>query len=184
MYEVEIKVEMTAAERDRLIEALGGLGFSHSRTTLQNDYYIHAEKSPHGGWDIKRYRDEDGTCFYTEKSWEMVDGTKARREEEREVSLEELQTQLKAFPHAGKIKKERQWFKGMYEHTPISVTIDTVKFDHSDHERFFVEAEIGITDKARVAPTKEFIRNFLKKILAVDTIVESSGMFLMLTEKK
>ncbi len=179
MYEVEIKVELTNSERLDVIESFKTKGFIFKGITPQNDYYIEAEESPHGGFNLKRYRKENEKFIYTEKIWEVLDETLCRKEDERVVSKEEFDSKIIEFPDALKIIKDREWFAGSYQGEEISITIDTVKFDHSDDVRYFIEAEIGVEDKENVIKTKELIENFLKEILNKDSIVESPGMFSM-----
>jgi adenylate cyclase class IV len=152
--------------------------------TPQNDYYIEAKESPYGGYNIKRYRDEGAKFIYTEKVWEKIKGQPARREEEHEVSMEEFASRVAEFPNAVKIKKDREWFAGNYKDKDISITIDSVKFDHSPEVRHFIETEIDIADKNNVAETKALIGQFLKELLGKSEIVEAPGMFSMAFNKK
>jgi adenylate cyclase class IV len=184
MYEVEYKVELTKAERDDLIALFEQKHFPHTRTTEQNDYYIEARKSPHGGYDLSRYRDEDGKMFYTEKTWEVIDGKPARKENEHEVTKEELVTETQKYSKTVKIKKQRDWFAGTMEGADVSITIDTVKFDHSPGVRYFIEAEIDTDDRSKVTETKAIIVRFLKELLGKSEIKESPGMFMMAFEKR
>ncbi len=184
MYEVEIKVELTAEERESLLDLFKEKGFASKGVTPQNDFYIEALESPYGGYNLKRYRDEGGELIYTEKVWEEIDGKPARKEAEREASVEEFAAQLIEFPSSLKIKKDREWFAGDHKGASISITIDSVKFDHSPAMRYFIEAEIGVKDKKDVTATKELVRNFLKGILRKAEIVESPGMFTMAFKKK
>ncbi len=85
MYEVEFKVELTESERDALQAALLARGFVAAEPVTQRDNYVEAKDSPHGGYDLKRYRDEGDRVIYTEKIWEPVAGSLARRENEREA---------------------------------------------------------------------------------------------------
>lgn len=184
MYEVELKVELTETERQRLISQFKDRNFASEGVTPQHDYYIQADKSPYDGYDLKRYRNEDGTFIYTEKIWEMVDGQPARRENEHEVSQEEFDSKVKTFPNAVAIHKKREWFTGKWQDVDVSITIDTVKFSHSPAERYFIEAEVDTNDKTKVKETKENIRNFLQELLGRSEIVEAPGMFAMAFEKK
>lgn len=179
MYEVELKVELTEAERLQLLELFKERGFGFKCVTPQNDFYIEAKESQYRGFDLKRYRDENGKFIYTEKIWEMVGGEPIRKENEREVSKEEFDSAVAKFPNALIIKKDREWFYGLYEGREISITIDTVKFNHSPNVRYFIEAEITVEDKNEVMTTKELINKFLKSILGKSEIVESPGMFAM-----
>ncbi len=183
MYEVELKVELTDREKIDLIKSFKDQGFGSKGSTPQNDYYIEAKESPFGGQDLKRYRNENGKLIYTEKIWEMEGDVKARRENEYEVSKEIFEKAIAEFPNAIKIIKDREWFDASYEGVKISVTIDSVKFDHSPSIRYFVEAEIDVKDKIEVPKTKEFIVKFLKKILNKTEMMEAPGMFTMAVKK-
>ncbi len=184
MYEVELKVELTAQEKERLILLFKEKGFKFKGVTPQRDFYIEAVKSPLGGFNLKRYRDEANKLFYTEKVWEEIDGKSIRKESERAATAEEFSSQISDFPDSLKIEKDREWFAGNHEGRAISITIDSVKFDHSKGVRYFIEAEIGVTDKNEVMETKEFVRGFLKVLLGKVEIIESPGMFTMAFEKK
>ncbi len=184
MYEVELKVEITDGERQDLISKFKTRDFSSEGITPQDDYYIQADKSPYGGYDLKRYRNEDGKFIYTEKIWEMVDGQPARKENEHEVARNEFDSQVKAFPNTVVIRKQREWFAGKMQDSDVSITIDTIKFDHSPAPRYFIEAEVDTDDKTKVKKIKENIREFLKELLGKSEIVEAPGMFAMAFEKK
>ena len=180
MYEVEIKVELTESDRQALIAALADRGFTSQGVTPQNDYYIEAVESPFAaGYDLVRYRNEAGTYIHNRKVWELSNGQPVRREDEHEVSQEEFEAKVAEFPDAVKIIKDREWFEGAYQGTPISLTIDSVKFDHSPAMRYFVEAEISVADKEQVAQTKQFLEGFLKEVLGREEIEEAEGMFSM-----
>lgn len=184
MYEVEIKVELTAQEKEKLILLFKERNFKSKGITPQRDFYVEAVESPFGGFNIKRYRDEVGRFFYTEKVWEEIDGKPIRKENEHEITADEFDAQILKFPNSLKIKKDREWSAGSYQGREISITIDSVKFDHSENIRYFIEAEIGVTDKKKVIETKEFIRQFLKEILGKVEIIEAPGMFTMAFKKK
>ncbi len=183
MYEVELKVELTAKEREKLITLFKEQGFLFKGVTPQNDFYIEATESSYGGFDLKRYRNEDGKFIYTEKIWESFDGQPIRRENEYEVTKEEFESETPKYPNAIKIKKDREWFTGVYEGIEISVTVDSVKFDHSQSMRYFIEAEIDVEKKEDVQKTKELIYDFLKKILNKFELIDSPGMFSMAFKK-
>ncbi|MES2437116.1 MAG: CYTH domain-containing protein [Patescibacteria group bacterium] len=184
MYEVELKVELTAEDKENLIAEFKARGFVAKGMTPQNDYYIEAKKSQYKGYDLKRYREEAGKYIYTEKIWEIVDDQPARRENEHEVTEPEFKSVIAQYPDAIKIIKDREWFAGEYQSTPISLTIDSVKFDHSPSMRFFTEAEIDVEDRTEVSKAKEIIELFLKDVLKKTEIVESPGMFMMAFEKR
>ncbi len=179
MYEVEIKIELTEKERKDLVLALQKQGFVSKGITPQNDYYIEAKESPFTGFDLKRYRNEAGKYIYTEKIWELIDNLPFRKENEHEVTKKEFEAKIAEFPKALKIVKNRDWYKGSYQGIEISVTIDSVKFDHAVDVRHFIEAEIDIAEKKEVPKTKEFIRGFLKELFNKQEIVEAPGMFTM-----
>ena len=183
MYEIEIKVELTENEKQELIESFKRRNFTFKGITPQNDYYIEATESPYGGFNLKRYRNENSKFIYTEKVWELIEGQPFRKEDEYEASKEEFDSKIVEFPDALKIVKDREWFKGSYQYREISITIDSVKFDHSPVMRYFIEAEIDIPDKKDVVEAKELIANFLKEILDRQEIVESPGMFTMAFKK-
>jgi hypothetical protein len=50
--------------------------------------------------------------------------------------------------------------------------------------RYFIEVEIGVTDKAELAKAKDEIKYFLQEILNTTELVEAPGMFTMAFEKK
>ena len=185
MYEVEIKVELSGKERIDLIERFKTRGFLAKGITPQNDFYIEAKPSPYGRFDLKRYRQEGGRYIYTEKIWEMAGDTPARRENEYEVTREFMEAEIAKFPDAVKIKKDREWFAGNFEGTDLSITIDSVKFDHSPSMRYFIEAEIDVQDKNLVKETKKKIADFLAELLGKKgPIPESPGMFTMAMDKR
>lgn len=188
VYEVETKVELTQEEKDKIIDSFKERGFEFRKTTPQRDFYIEAERSPYyeqgGNYNLKRYRDEGGVCIYTAKTWEMADGHLARQEEEYEVTQDTFNEEVAKFPDAIKIEKNRDWFWGEFRGEKISITIDTVKFDHSPNTRYFMEAEIGVDDKAKTKETKDVINDFLQDILGKDDVIEAPGMFKMAFEKK
>jgi predicted adenylyl cyclase CyaB len=184
MYEVEFKVELNLAEKNKLIEQLKISGFEFKGLTPQNDYYIKASKSEYGGYDLLRYRNEADKYIYTEKIWEIIDDQKARKENEHEVTKTEFDSAVQQFPMAIKVIKDREWFVGEYNGKNISVTIDSVKFDHSPEMRYFVEAEIDVENSNEVAATKVLIQDFLKFILHKSELIDSPGMFMMAFEKR
>lgn len=183
MYEVELKVELTAEEREELISLFKEQNFLFKGVTPQNDFWIDVRESPYGGLDFKRYRNEDGKLICTEKVSEIFDGQSIRKETERESSKDEYESKVIEYPNALKIRKDREWFSGIYEGVEISITIDSVKFEHSPNIRYFIEAEIGVSNKEDVAKTKEFIHEFLKKILNKSEIIVSPGMLSMVFKK-
>lgn len=184
VYEVEMKVEITEPESRQFLNQCKDKGFQFKKSTKQHDVYIEAKPSPYGGNDLKRYRNENGTYIYTEKIWEKAeDGTLARLENEHEVTEQECVDEIAKYPEAVVISKERAWFTGSYNGEQISLTIDSVKFDHSPRMRYFVEAEIDVDDVNTVAGTKERIIDFLKVILGRSEIIESPGMFSMAFKK-
>lgn len=184
MYEVEIKVEISAEKSLKLFDYFRKEGFSPAPAVMQNDYYIAAAKSPFGGWDVKRYREEGATAFYTEKVWETLESGRARREIEKEVSIEELRLRVAAHPDALKIQKLRRPFvdhRGIDR--KIHIDMNRVKFDHSPEMRYFIEAEIIAGSAEEVGPCKELVIAFLKEALRVSDLQESPGMFTMAFEK-
>ncbi len=184
MYEVESKVEITDKEKENLITLFKEKNFPFKGTTPQNDFYTEARESPHGSYDVKRYREEGDKFIYTEKIWEVVDNNPVRKETEHEVSKNEFASAIAQFPNAVKIKKQRDWFAANYQNTDISLTIDTVKFDHSPNTRYFIEAEIDVQDKKDVKKFKDIIIQFLKELLNKSEIIEAPGMFTMAFKKQ
>ena len=182
MYEVEYKVEITDAERDTLFALFEKQDFIMHAPITQNDFYVMYSESPFGGFDILRYRQEGERAFFTEKVWEMVNGTKARKETEKEILMKELQKEIAKYPDAIKVQKLRHSFNGEYKHKKIHIDMDTIQFQHSENVRFFVEGEILIKDKEKVTETKEFIAEFLRYALGRE-IIESPGMFTMTIRK-
>ncbi len=179
MYEVEIKIELSDKERQEFIDVLKKNGFASKGVTPQNDYYVEAKESPHGGFDLKRFRNEAGKFIYTEKIWEMVDGQPVRKEDQHDVSSAEFEAKIAEFPQALKIVKDREWFAGSYKGRPISLTIDSVAFDHSPAQRYFTEAEIDVPNKEDVTKALELIKDFLKEMLNKPQLIEAPGMFDM-----
>ncbi len=185
MYEVECKVEITEEEKEGLIKLFKERGFAAEGTDQQNDYYVEAKDSPvYEGYDLKRYRDESGTIFYTEKIWEMAGGVPARKELEHEVTREEFESEIAKFPNSINIRKRREWFAGKHGDADVSVTIDSVKFDHSPGLRYFIEAETNTNDIDEVKALKDAMIEFLKDVLGKDQIIESPGMFTMALKKR
>lgn len=182
MYEVEYKVEISEDERTKLISLFEQNNFTKKPSVLQRDYHVEAKESILNGFDIKRYRDEGEKCFYTEKVWEDVNGEKFRRETEKEISKDELEAGIKNSPVIIKIEKTRQPFVGMYKDKEIHVDMDSVKFDHSPHMRYFIEAEILSDNKENVGELKELMKNFLKDSLGRER-EEAKGMFTMAFKK-
>lgn len=183
-YEVEIKIEITAEEREKLLAKFKERNFVSKGTTQQNDYYIHAEATPIGAYDIQRYRKDDDEYIYTEKFMEMVEGSLARRENQHSVTKEEFESKIQEFPNAVKIQKRREWFDAKNNGVDVSVIIDTVKFDHSPNVRYFIEPEMNTQDKTKVKEMREGLANFLRDLLEKSELIESPGMFHMAFEKK
>lgn len=181
MYEVEFKVELTEQEAADLRILFKERGFAAGDIDQQDDYYIEYKKSGiYEGYDVKRYRNESGKIFYTEKVWEMVGTEPARKESEHEVTSEKFEEEIAKYPEATKIKKQREWFTGSSKDLPeISITIDSVKFDHSPSMRYFIEAETQTPDIKEVSALKKKIVDFLKEILHREEAAESPGMFKM-----
>lgn len=179
MYEVEFKVEITKTEREAVLGRLLENNFIDGGSASQLDCYIEAKESPYGGFDTKRFRHEGDEFIYTEKVWELMNGEMIRHEEEREISKEEFLSGLNSVNNPITIKKERQKLDGYYEGVKIHIDMDTVKFDHSVSERYFLETEILTEDKAQVKELREFIHKFLVFTLDRDDVVEASGMFSM-----
>lgn len=184
MYEVEYKVEISKEKSEELAALFEKSGYSSKPAVPQSDYYIQADPSPLGGFDLKRYREEGMKAFYTEKIWEAAGGGKARREIEKEVSVEELRAEVRKFPDAIKIQKLRRAFSGEYKGKKIHIDMDSVKFDHSPAVRYFIEAELIAEKKEDVKLYKEFLIGFLKEVLRTEELREAPGMFTMAREKK
>lgn len=183
MYEIEFKVEVTAEERDAFITQLNNNGFIETGVVTQHDHYIEAKKSPHGGTDVKRCRDENGTYIYTEKVWELIDNEPVRKEDEHVMSQEEFDTAVQEADNKISIKKDRLSFEGIYDDKKINVDMDSIKFDHSSSIRYFVEAEIITANKEDVKTIKELLEKFLRQMLEKAELVEAPGMFTMAFEK-
>jgi|GEM_PF-2043155 len=188
IYEVEVKIELTKDEKEKLLDVFKEKGFKFKKTTSQKDFYLEANKSQYydqcGGYNIRRYRDEGGELIYTGKIWEMVEGHLTRLEDEYNVTKEKFDDEIKKFPNAAKIEKNRDWFDGEYEGKNISITIDTVKFSHSPDTRYFIEAEIRVEDKNKTKETKDFLISFMEELLGRDEIVEAPTMSTMILEGK
>jgi adenylate cyclase class IV len=184
MYEIEFKIEVNEEERERAISTFRERGFVFGKTSQQHNFHTAATKSPHGGYDLKRYRDEGDKITYTEKTWELAGEQLARKEVEREVSREEFELEMSKHPDALKIDKERQSFKTTYKDLDISLCIDSVKFDHSPSVRYFIEAETISSDKNKVGEYREIIIELLKDLLNKGELIEASGMFTMAFKKR
>lgn len=182
MYEVEYKVEITKDEQDMLFALFNTQNFERKETVTQNDYYVEAVPSEHGGFNLKRYRDEGSKVVYAEKVWEVIDGQKVRKEVEHEVSREEFDRELVKYPSALKIIKDRNSFTGKLADKVMHIDMDDVKFDHSLQMRYFIEAEVLVEDKGEVNSTRDTLVAFLKESLSRE-IVESPGMFSMAFKK-
>ena len=183
MYEVEYKVEITESERDELAALFARSGFAARPEVAQHDRYVFAQASPFGGYDLKRYRQEGDRAFSTEKLWEMVDGQKARKETEREISLAELERAVAPYPDALTIRKARRSWVGNYDGKPMHIDMDTVQFDHSPAPRYFIEAEMLVPAKEDVAADRAAVVAFLRQALGREDIAESPGMFAMAFKK-
>ena len=183
MYEVEYKTEITLEEKRKLDALFRADGFVVKESVTQNDYYIEVTDSPFGGLDLKRYRDEGKNIFYTVKTYENAGGHKARKEIEKEVSRAEFLEEIKKYPNAVKIIKDRQSYLGKYQNMKLHVDMDSVKFDHSPNMRYFIEAEVLTEDQSEVRILKDMMKEFLKTSLGKDDIIESPGMFSMAFDK-
>jgi len=188
MYEIEIKVELTEQERSELLVELPKHGFEFVESTPQDDFYVEAKVSQfaeYGGkYDLKRYRHEGEDYIYTEKVWELIDGVATRREIENVVTKDEFDEAIVEYPNASRVTKVRDWYSGSFEGQGISLTIDGAKFSHSPAVRYFVEAEIAVVHADETAAARSVVLNFLTTILKRDEIVESPGMFTMVSEKR
>ena len=185
-YEVEIKVEVTEAKRLELLQKFLELCFVDMGVVSQQDYYTKAVLSQYGdpkAFDIERYRSEGGEFFFTKKDWEVEGGKPVRKEDEREITQGEFDSAVADQPNALKIVKDRHWVKASFEGVDISLSIDSVKFDHSPSVRHFMEPEILVEEKAKVPETKEFLRRFVSFLLGTPQIVEAPGMFAMAFKK-
>lgn len=184
MYEVETKVEITAEERDQLISLFKEKGFGFEGMIPQKDIYYESVKSPHGGFDLKRYRQEGDSYFHTQKAWEEVEGTLARKEDEHGVTKEEFEAETAKYPDAIKIMKERETYVGNYKEQEIILCIDSVKFDHSPSVRLFIESEVLVNDKAKVKEAQALGASFLAELLGRnDFPLDQPGMFTMAFKK-
>lgn len=188
MYETEIKIEISDAQRESLLQAFALEGFADKGVVEQIDYYTKAVQSPHGNseaYDIERYRSEGGKFFYTTKEWEPVEnGNTIRKEYEHGITSEDYQAAITQTPNLMIIKK-RHSFMASFEGREISLSIDSVKFDHSPVVRHFMEPEILVSDKTQVSETREFLRRFAAGLLGYEAseIVEAPGMFAMAFKK-
>lgn len=188
MYEVEIKIELTETQRLELLQKFLELSFADKGIVPQQDYYIKAVLSEYGdskAFDIERYRCEGGKFFFTKKDWEVENGKPVRKEDEHEVTRQEFDSAVAKYPGAVKIIKDRHWFQSSFEDRNISLSIDSVRFDHSPAVRHFMEPEIVIEDKRNVPETKEFLRQFAAYLLGIEVsqVVEAPGMFAMAFKK-
>ncbi len=185
MYEVEIKIEVSEKERERLLRLFAERGFADRGITPQEDYYVRATPSKYGAFDVERFRTEPGKIFYTKKVWEVENGKPIRREDEREATTEEFEEAKRRYPEALKIRKDRHWFAAQPEGRSVSLTIDSVKFDHSPSFRHFMEAEIDVRDRGEVEATKNFLRGFIADLINLPpaAVKEAAGMFAMAHKK-
>lgn len=183
MYEVEYKVEITEDEKQKLIALFQSKNFTDNGIVKQNDYYVEVVDSPLTGYDFKRYRDENGKYLCTIKTFEEVNGKMARREEEKEVSKNEFLDAIIKYPNATTIKKDRRSFLGNYKGNEIHIDIDSVKFDHSQSVRYFIEAELMTEDVKKVSTLRDEMIEFLKISLGRSELIEAPGMFTMAYKK-
>lgn len=189
MYETEIKVEISDMQKTALLDRFLLDGFTDKGIVPQADYYIKAVQSQYGdpkAFDIERYRSEGGKFFYTKKAWEKEEGQDpVRKEDECEVTQAEFEAAIAAYPDALKILETRHWFGASFEDRKISLSIDSVQFDHDPRMRHFMEPEVLVANKAQVPETKEFLRRFVADLLGyeVSMIEEAPGMFAMAFKK-
>jgi hypothetical protein len=183
MYEVEFKIEITSEQESLVVTELTNRSFVSEEVFPINDFFIEAKKSEHGGYDLKRYRQEGNAYIFTEKTWEKKDGMLARKEDEYEVSKEQFESVIAQHPEAIKIIKNRKEFHGNFEEKDITVAIDHVHFDHSPNTRFFIEGEILVPAIEEVEASRAFIKRFLLDLLGLDDVIESPGMFTMAMKK-
>lgn len=188
MYEVEIKTEVSQEELARLISECRARGFLDEGVVPQCDYYVKAVESAHGdpkAFDIERYRVEGDTFLFTKKDWDTTGPTPIRREEERAATRAELEATVAKYPKALKIPKNRHRLAAAFEGVAITLSFDSVKFDHSPNVRHFMEPEILVSDKALVPETKKLLRRFAADLLGVkvEELVEAPGMFAMAFKK-
>lgn len=185
MYETEIKVELSVEKLQRLLGFIRRERYTDLGVTPQEDLYVEATPSPHGSFDIKRYRADGPTFFYTEKVWEGEGEARVRREIEREITSDEYRQAKENLTPVVRITKDRYNFSANYGGRSLHLSIDNVKFDHSPQVRRFFEAEIIVRDKSEVPETKEFIRRFIAEALGIQVadIVEAPGMFALAYKK-
>lgn len=185
MYEVEIKIEINYWKCRDIFARLLSDGFVDMGVLAQFDYYTEARLSDYGepkAFDTERYRSEGGRFFHTKKYWEIVKGRKPiRKEEEREITAKDFESIIATHPTALKISKDRHRFEGSFRGREVHVSIDSVKFGHSDMLRHFLEPEILVKDRGEVLSTKDFLYQFVADLLGceVSEIREAPGMFAM-----
>jgi adenylate cyclase class IV len=185
MYETEVKVEISGEILGVLLHLFAKLGFVDLGTTPQEDRYVEAVVSRGNAFDIKRYRAEGDKFYYTEKVWEEEDGLPVQKEIEREIGADEFRIAKETIPAVIQIDKNRHSFTASWKGREINLSIDTVKFGHSEKIRHFLEAEIIVKDKSEVPATKVFIQEFLADMLGMNTsqILEAPGMFALAFNK-
>jgi adenylate cyclase class IV len=187
VYEVEYKVEIDLTEKALVLKSMISHDVEQKTTTLQKDYYTVARQSPFydigGSYDVERYRNDNGAYIHTEKIWELVDGELARLEKERTLSKSEFDKAINDNPAALKIEKTRNWHLGTFNNNEFTITIDSVKFDHSPEERYFLEVEICVQDKNQMKQARENVQSFLRLLLNKNELAQAAGMFKMAYEK-
>lgn len=185
MYETEVKVELTDEVLERVLGFFKEKQYADWGTVPQEDLYVEATPSPYGAFDIKRYRADGESFFYTEKVWEGEGETRVRKEVEREVSADEYLHAKTNLPAVVRIAKDRHSLTAIYRGRQISLSIDSVKFDHSPRVRHFFEAEIIVESRELVAETQKFIRQFIAEVLNIQEsdIIEAPGMFALAFKK-
>ncbi len=182
MYEVEFKVEITEEEARELFAFFKKEGFVDHGVKSQSDHYTEVRFFPDGWYDFVRYRHEDNKYFCTEKIMEEFNGERIRKEIETEVAEEDFTNEVFANPNAISIEKNRRSFSGTWGDLQVHIDMDSVKFDHSENIRYFIEGETLTEDKEKVGYLRKEMENLLTRALGRE-IIEAPGMFKLAYEK-
>lgn len=171
--EAEVKLSMTAAEREPMIARLLELGFREAGTVAQEDYYIEHESSDLGGMNFSRLRNEGGVYTWNRKRHALdANGEKVRLEEARDLSEEEFNTLLSQAPAEPIIiRKQRSNYTGFIEEWSTTVSLDVVVLDNE--EKYFVEVEV-MTDVEHGAEVRSLCKLWAVQKLGV-TGAEAPG---------
>jgi hypothetical protein len=180
LYEAEIKIELISShEVDRVKNLLSTLNFDFVASHSLQEYYITKTVSPLGGWDFERLRGiDDETFLRTIKKWTQdQNGHAVRLEDEHAISQDEFNRIISKDFDLHYVKN-REDFKGIIADNNSTISIDTLALDGK--ERYFFECEVIVSqDKAH--GSRELLKQWVTKNLAIDTTVEAPSMIDIVT---